>query len=241
MSFVDDIIAKYNDLDRRLSRIEKLDRPSANTLPAYSGTPVANALAYWPGAGTVAGDRPVYVSSAGSVSIGTAAPASGAVLDVLGSLNGVLKQRLTNSNANSGAYASYQLINDVGNIGAFFMLSSTNGNYAGTNSFNMVNAGSAPLGLGANDTIRLVIEANGNIRIGPTTPRGKLDIDQSSTTAAIPPLVLDQADLSEEFIRFVATVGAGNPIDTAAVGTHYGKIRVYVEGVGVKYIELFNT
>lgn len=81
----------------------------------------------------------------------------------------------------------------------------------------------------------------GNVGIGRTTPTAKLHIDQASTTGAIPVLTLDQADLSEEFINFVSTVGTGYPIDTAAIGTYYGKIRVQVEGVGYKYMALYNS
>lgn len=67
----------------------------------------------------------------------------------------------------------------------------------------------------------------------------KLRVDQGSTTGAIPTLWLEQADLSEEVIRIETTVGAGNPIDTAAAGAYYGKLRVKVEGVaGYKVIEL---
>lgn len=56
MSFVDDLIAEYRDLDRRLSRIERLDvNPPASAVTRYSGTPVAGQLAIWSGAGTVFG------------------------------------------------------------------------------------------------------------------------------------------------------------------------------------------
>jgi hypothetical protein len=82
---------------------------------------------------------------------------------------------------------------------------------------------------------------NGNFAVGVASPTGKTTIKQGSTTAAIPTLELEQADLSEEFINFTSTVGAGNPIDTAAVGTYYGKIRVQVQGVGYKYMPLYNT
>jgi hypothetical protein len=70
------------------------------------------------------------------------------------------------------------------------------------------------------------------IGINDSTPDGKLDIVQSSTTAAIPVLELEQSDLSEEFINFVGTVATGNPIE--AVGaktlttTHF--IRVAING-----------
>lgn len=88
---------------------------------------------------------------------------------------------------------------------------------------------------------RLVIGATGLAGINLTTPLGQLHVDQPSTTAAVPVLILDQADLSEEFIEFTSTVGAGNPIDTAAIGAYYGKIRVNVTGVGYKYIALYDS
>lgn len=79
----------------------------------------------------------------------------------------------------------------------------------------------------------------GNTAIGgTTTPAGSLHVDQSSTTAAIPVLVLDQADLSEEMIEFVTTIGTGNPIE--AVGaktlttTHF--IKVTLPGGLTRYI-----
>jgi hypothetical protein len=67
-----------------------------------------------------------------------------------------------------------------------------------------------------------------------------LTIDQYATTAAIPVLHLIQADVSEEFIRLEGTVATGNSLE--AVGaktlttTHFAKI--YIEGVGVRYIAL---
>lgn len=80
MSFVDDVIDKYRDLERRLRHIERLDvNPPLSSVAAYSGTPAANEVAYWTGAGTVAGGRTFYVNSGGSVGIGTATP-TGALL-----------------------------------------------------------------------------------------------------------------------------------------------------------------
>jgi len=84
----------------------------------------------------------------------------------------------------------------------------------------------------------MVIDTNGNVGIGTTGPDSKLHIDQASTTAAIPVMTLDQADLSEQFMKFMTTIGVGNPIE--AVGaktlttTHF--IKIEIDGVGDRYI-----
>ena len=85
------------------------------------------------------------------------------------------------------------------------------------------------------------ISHNGNVGINTTSPSAQLHIDQSSASGAKPTLRLRQADLSEEFIRFDTTVGAGNPINTTALGAYYGRVRVWVEGVGAKWLALYNT
>ncbi len=88
---------------------------------------------------------------------------------------------------------------------------------------------------------RMLIMGSGEVGIGDTTPDGKLDVVQGSTTAAIPTLELEQTDLSEEFINFVTTVAVNNPVDaTTAVGTAYARLRVAVNGT-FKYIQLYNA
>ena len=77
---------------------------------------------------------------------------------------------------------------------------------------------------------------NGYVTVGAS---GTTSINQSSTTAAVPTLLLAQSDVSEEFIEFTGTVAAGNPIDTAALGSYYGKVRVSVNGT-FKWIALYN-
>ncbi len=86
--------------------------------------------------------------------------------------------------------------------------------------------------IGTNNAERMRISNTGNVGIGTTSPTGELHIDQASTTAAIPTLILDQADVSEEFIEFVSTSAANNtnPISTTAVGTYAGKLRINVNG-----------
>jgi len=65
-------------------------------------------------------------------------------------------------------------------------------------------------------------------------------IDQSSPTAGIPVLTVDQADESEEFINFISAAGGGKPIDdTSPALTYYGAIRVAINGV-FKRLALYN-
>ena len=65
-----------------------------------------------------------------------------------------------------------------------------------------------------------------------------LHVDQASTTAAIPVLTLDQADISEEMIEFVSTIGTGNAIEAAVAKTltttHF--IKVTLPGSLTRYI-----
>lgn len=99
-----------------------------------------------------------------------------------------------------------------------------------------------PLQLSTSNTLGtgITIDTSQQVGIGVTVPLAKTHIDQSSTTATIPVLSLDQADLSEEFINFITTIGAGNPIDTAALGTYYGKARVAANGT-FKFVALYNS
>jgi hypothetical protein len=80
----------------------------------------------------------------------------------------------------------------------------------------------------------------------------KLHIDQSSTTAAIPVLTLDQGDVSEEFIRFIGTA-ADNVLTQSLVAVAdvttftvvgYGKVYVVDDGgqiVSGPYYTQFGT
>lgn len=92
-----------------------------------------------------------------------------------------------------------------------------------------------------NGNVVMEMEGTGNIGIGIVAPVARLHVDQPSTTAAIPTLILDQADLSEEFIEFRTTIGGGNPIELSTLGSYYGKIRIGVAGVGYKYLAIYNS
>lgn len=99
-------------------------------------------------------------------------------------------------------------------------------------------------GTGGDD---ILIYASGDVAIGMQgntavgfdgAASGKLHVDQASTSAAIPVLVLDQADVSEEMIEFITTIGVGSAIE--AVGakslttTHF--IKVTIPGELTRYI-----
>lgn len=85
---------------------------------------------------------------------------------------------------------------------------------------------------------RMRIDYLGNVGINKISPAAMLHIDQSSITAAKPVLILDQADVSEEMIEFISTIGVGNALE--AVGaktltvTHFikatlpGSLTVYI-------------
>jgi hypothetical protein len=87
---------------------------------------------------------------------------------------------------------------------------------------------------------RMRINNAGDMGIGVTTILAQLHVDQKSTTAAQPVLLLDQADISEEMIKFVTTIGVGNAIE--AVGgktltpTHF--IKVTLPGGLTRYFEV---
>lgn len=49
------------------------------------------------------------------------------------------------------------------------------------------------------------IDSDGNFAFGHDVPLGKVHIDQSVNDAAIPVLILDQADISEGFINFIGS------------------------------------
>lgn len=78
----------------------------------------------------------------------------------------------------------------------------------------------------------------GNVGIGVTSPSASLHVDQSSTTGAKPVLTVDQADVSEEFIRFIGTsadtVLTQSIVENADVttATLEGWLKVYVQDDG---------
>ena len=78
----------------------------------------------------------------------------------------------------------------------------------------------------------------GNVIIGGTSANAQLHVDQASTTAAQPVLLLDQADVDQDMIEFATTIGVGNAIEAVGVKslttTHF--IKVTLPGGLTRYI-----
>ncbi len=86
------------------------------------------------------------------------------------------------------------------------------------------------------------VPQNGNVLIGTTTDSGgKLQVDQSSTTAAIPTLWLNQADISEGFVDFIGTsaASAAGPISSWTVATIAGYVRCEINGAA-RWMAFYN-
>jgi hypothetical protein len=88
-------------------------------------------------------------------------------------------------------------------------------------------------------TERLRINATGDIGIGGvSSPAAQVHIDQSATDGAQPVLLLDQADISEEFVKFVGSAASGvltqSIVAEGDVGTatRAGFVKVYVDDIG---------
>jgi hypothetical protein len=88
------------------------------------------------------------------------------------------------------------------------------------------------------DADMLHITAN-RVRIEDDTATSYVEIYQGNSSGAKPTLTLSQSDLSEELIRFSGTVATGNPINTDALGSYYGRVRVSVNGT-IKWLALYN-
>jgi len=83
---------------------------------------------------------------------------------------------------------------------------------------------------------------NGQVGIG-TSPTAPLHVDQSSASAAIPVLKLDQGDIDDTFIDFIGTSAADGSrsisSDTTENSAKFGAIRVEINGV-TKWIRIYD-
>jgi len=101
------------------------------------------------------------------------------------------------------------------------IFTSTNGN------FQVLNNDSLTVGNSFSPTVRFTILPSGFVGIATTNPIAPLHVDQVSAVAAIPALILDQADISEGTINFVAS--ARGTVNTAAANIQQS-VRVELNG-----------
>lgn len=82
------------------------------------------------------------------------------------------------------------------------------------------------------------INSSGDISTGNVAPLAQLHVDQASTTAAEPVLLLDQADVSEEFVEFIGTAAAATLTQSivaeadVTTATRQGFVKVFVTDIG---------
>ncbi|MCP4989728.1 MAG: hypothetical protein GY928_27830 [Colwellia sp.] len=188
------------------------------------------------GLGTAAGDdftvdttTLVVEGDTGNVGIGTATPSCS--LDVGG---------VTGTSATILAYGALAVggvgrgvLYAEGSINARMVLDDSGGT-TDEQLFEVITFGSTTKLRAVNDDASVAYtfltgdHSNGyvGIGIGAISPSGQLHVDQTSTTAAVPVLFLDQADISEEFIDFTGTATAGtttslSTYNTSATPTHH--------------------
>lgn len=77
-----------------------------------------------------------------------------------------------------------------------------------------------------------ITRSTGRVAMGTTADLGQLTVDQGSSTAAVPVLSLDQADISEGFIDYIGTsaASAAGPISTWTNATIAGFVRCEING-----------
>ena len=159
----------------------------------------------------------VYVN--GTATINGAVTVNGNPITVSGVSEAI---KLVAADAGTSAVA-YLAFYDSGNVRKGFI-----GDGSPSNADIYIKSDSGALRFGDSTNSSIVVVSNGST-----------SLSQPSTTGAVPTLLLSQPDLSEEFIEFSGTVATGNPIDTAALGSYYGKVRVSVNGT-FKWIALYN-
>ena len=139
--------------------------------------------------------------------------------------------------AHTGNIAQYAVNRDAAGVYSDVGKACAIMNLAGFDSNGYITFYTTPVNNGA-PIERVRIDKDGYVGIGIAAPAAQLHVDQISTTAAIPVLYLDQADVSEEMIEFNTTIGVGNAIE--AVGgktlttTHF--IKVTLPGPLTRYI-----
>lgn len=192
-------------------------------------------------------DNVLVVNTAtGRIGFGTATPSEEFELEV--DQNGLTRFLIDNNTAGTSAGSELVTQNDLNKVMQFGIWSSSTTAYgaiasgeslAYTNATGftfMVENGTGIIKFATGGSAeRARLTAAGNLVIGNTVAAAKLHVDQASTTAAIPVLTLDQADVSEEFIRFIGTSAADasqslvDAVDMTTPGALVGWKKIYIQ------------
>ena len=143
---------------------------------------------------------------------------------VVSGVGGALAINRSNAAANAGWYdfiaqpdaLDFRLVNDA-NTNATRWLTVTRSGQTPTAVIINEDSTSADFRVESNNQTHMLFVDGGNDRVGisVTVPAAKFHIDQSSTTGAIPVLTLDQADIDEDFFKFIGT--SDTSVDRALV------------------------
>lgn len=168
------------------------------------------------------------------VGIGIAAPSG--KLHIQSSVNGLARSYLVNVNTGANRRQDLRIGTGTGATEGIFIGTDQSEVYGTGVKAYLANYSNGAFAFMTAAVPQWTITLGGNIGIGIITGvAAKTHIDQWSTTAAIPVLLLDQADISEGFINFVGTsaASAAGPISTWTAGNSIqGFVRVEINGTG---------
>jgi|GEM_PF-6738665 len=154
--------------------------------------------------GTSALENSLIFDDGTNVGIGTTSPLQN--LHIAGA-DGDTRIRLTDTLASG--YGVFEFYNDTGLSGAFFQNGSTNAGYGGANSFGMINIKNAPLALGTNNAVQMIILGNGNVGIGTASPGAKLEVGAAADAASNAIRVLSGDGYNAGFEAYGSAQGTG--------------------------------
>ena len=115
----------------------------------------------------------------------------------------------------------------------------------GTLTYNSSGADKDAQFYGDADNNLLYLDAgNDRVGVGVSAPAAKLEVDQNSSSGAIPVLDLDQGDDDQPFVNFVGTSGtaSANSISssTATAGSKTGAVMIKINGTA-RWIRFYDS
>ncbi len=108
----------------------------------------------------------------------------------------------------------------------------------------LVSGGDVQIYTGTGSTVlQMDIDDGGLVGIGTTVHSSQLSVDQTSSSAGIPVLQLDQGDIDDTFINYIGTSAADGSrsisSDTTENGAKFGAIRCEINGT-TKWIRIYD-